>query len=76
MITDIAAGILSGRRPALAAAAGPNERGANVHGWWAASYLVLWVLVLVLALVVVSLARQLGALNARAGFPGASNLRR
>jgi methylamine dehydrogenase accessory protein MauD len=41
-----------------------------VHGWWAASYLVLWVLVLVLALVVVSLARQLGALNIRLGSPG------
>jgi methylamine dehydrogenase accessory protein MauD len=34
-----------------------------VHGWWAASYLVLWALVVVLAVVVVSLARQLGALS-------------
>jgi methylamine dehydrogenase accessory protein MauD len=41
-----------------------------VHGWWAASYLVLWVLVVVLALVVVSLARQVGVLNARLGPPG------
>jgi methylamine dehydrogenase accessory protein MauD len=36
-----------------------------VHGWWAASYLALWTLAIVLAVVVVALARQLGALNAR-----------
>jgi methylamine dehydrogenase accessory protein MauD len=35
-----------------------------VHGWWAASYLVLWALVIVLTVVMVSLARQLGALSA------------
>jgi methylamine dehydrogenase accessory protein MauD len=37
-----------------------------VHGWWAASYLVLWALVIVLAVVVVSLARQLGTLSGSA----------
>jgi methylamine dehydrogenase accessory protein MauD len=34
-----------------------------VHGLWAASYLTLWVLVIVLTVVVVSLARQLGTLS-------------
>lgn len=37
-----------------------------MHGWWAASYLVLWALVIVLAVVVVSLARQLGTLSGSA----------
>jgi methylamine dehydrogenase accessory protein MauD len=42
-----------------------------VHGWWAASYLVLWLLVIVLAVVVVALARQIGTLHMRLGPRGA-----
>lgn len=34
-----------------------------MHGWWAASYLVLWALVIVLCLLVVALARQIGTLT-------------
>ena len=42
-----------------------------MEGWWAASYVVLWVLVVVLALVVVALARQIGTLHMRIGPHGA-----
>jgi methylamine dehydrogenase accessory protein MauD len=42
-----------------------------VHGWWAASYLALWVLTIVLAVVVVALARQIGTLHMRLGPRGA-----
>jgi methylamine dehydrogenase accessory protein MauD len=42
-----------------------------LDGWWAASYLVLWLLVVVLALVVVALARQIGTLHMRIGPHGA-----
>jgi methylamine dehydrogenase accessory protein MauD len=42
-----------------------------MDGWWAASYVVLWVLVVVLALVVVALARQIGTLHMRIGPHGA-----
>ncbi|MDQ3940195.1 MAG: hypothetical protein M3238_02465 [Actinomycetota bacterium] len=42
-----------------------------MSGWWAASYAVLWVLVIVLALVVVALARQIGTLHLRLGPRGA-----
>lgn len=42
-----------------------------VEGWWIASYVVLWVLVLVLASVVVALARQIGTLHLRLGPRGA-----
>ena len=42
-----------------------------MDGWWAASYVVLWVLVAVLALVVVALARQIGTLHMRLGPQGA-----
>lgn len=42
-----------------------------MNGWWAASYFVLWALVIVLALVVVALARQLGTLHLRLGPRGA-----
>jgi methylamine dehydrogenase accessory protein MauD len=42
-----------------------------VEGWWAASYAVLWVLVLVLAVMVVALARQIGTLHLRLGPRGA-----
>lgn len=42
-----------------------------MHGWWAGSYVVLWLLVLVLCAVVVALARQIGALHLRLGPRGA-----
>ena len=42
-----------------------------MDGWWAASYLVLWLLVLVLCLVVVALARQIGTLLLRVESRGA-----
>ena len=42
-----------------------------MEGWWAASYAVLWVLVIVLCFVVVALARQIGTLHLRLGPRGA-----
>ncbi|HET7483254.1 MAG TPA: hypothetical protein VFK89_10375 [Actinomycetota bacterium] len=42
-----------------------------MSGWWAASYVVLWVLVLLLSIVVVALARQIGTLHLRLGPRGA-----
>jgi methylamine dehydrogenase accessory protein MauD len=45
-----------------------------MRGWWAASYLVLWVLVIVLSVVVVALARQIGTLHMRLGPRGALEL--
>ena len=42
-----------------------------MHGWWAASYVVLWSLVIVLCVVVVALARQIGTLHLRLGPRGA-----
>jgi len=45
-----------------------------VPGWWAASYLILWLLVLVLCAVVVALARQVGTLHLRLGPRGALEL--
>jgi methylamine dehydrogenase accessory protein MauD len=42
-----------------------------VTGWWAASYVALWILVVVLAVVVVALARQIGTLHLRLGPRGA-----
>jgi methylamine dehydrogenase accessory protein MauD len=42
-----------------------------VDGWWAASYLVLWLLVLAMAAVTVALARQIGTLHMRLGPRGA-----
>ncbi len=38
-----------------------------MHGWWAASYLVLWLLVIVLVVIVVALARQIGNLHTQLG---------
>jgi hypothetical protein len=40
-------------------------------GWWAAAFVALWMLVLVLAAVVVALARQVGTLHLRLGPRGA-----
>lgn len=42
-----------------------------MSGWWAASYIALWVLVVVLCFVVVALARQIGTLHLRLGPRGA-----
>src|SRR5437763_11198326 len=42
-----------------------------MHGWWAASFVVLWVLVVSLALLVLALARQIGTLQLRLGPRGA-----
>lgn len=42
-----------------------------MSGWWAASYVVLWLLVAVLCIVVVALARQIGTLHLRLGPRGA-----
>lgn len=42
-----------------------------MQGWWAASYIVLWFLVITLAFVVVALARQIGTLHLRLGPRGA-----
>lgn len=42
--------------------------------WWTVSYVVLWALVIVLCLVVVALARQIGTLHMRLGPRGALEL--
>ena len=45
-----------------------------MDGWWLASYLALWGLVVVLAVLVVALARQVGTLHLRLGPRGALEL--
>lgn len=45
-----------------------------MEGWWIASYVVLWALVVVLCIVVVALARQIGTLHLRLGPRGALEL--
>jgi methylamine dehydrogenase accessory protein MauD len=45
-----------------------------VQGWWAASYVVLWLIVALLCATVVALARQVGALHLRLGPRGALEL--
>ena len=45
-----------------------------MEGWWIASYVVLWALVVVLCVVVVALARQIGTLHLRLGPRGALEL--
>lgn len=57
--------------PATAIACGEFAEGGKVQGWWAASYVVLWLLVLALCVVVVALARQIGTLHLRLGPRGA-----
>ena len=42
-----------------------------MSGWWAASYVALWILVGLLCVVVVALARQIGTLHLRLGPRGA-----
>ena len=41
-----------------------------MQGWWAASYVVLWALVVMLCVIVVALARQIGTLHLRLGPSG------
>lgn len=43
----------------------------TMDGWWTASYVVLWLLVVALTIVVVALARQIGTLHLRLGPRGA-----
>jgi methylamine dehydrogenase accessory protein MauD len=43
----------------------------RLSGWWAASYVALWILVGLLCVVVVALARQIGTLHLRLGPRGA-----
>jgi methylamine dehydrogenase accessory protein MauD len=43
-------------------------------GWWAASYVVLWIVVVALAVLVLALARQIGTLHLRLGPRGALEL--
>jgi methylamine dehydrogenase accessory protein MauD len=45
-----------------------------MQGWWAASYLMLWLLVIALCVIVVALARQVGTLHLRLGPRGALEL--
>lgn len=42
-----------------------------MSGWWAAAFVALWILLVVLAVVVVALARQVGTLHLRLGPRGA-----
>jgi methylamine dehydrogenase accessory protein MauD len=42
-----------------------------MSGWWLASYVILWVVVVVLAILVLALARQVGTLHLRLGPRGA-----
>jgi methylamine dehydrogenase accessory protein MauD len=43
-------------------------------GWWAASYIALWLLVIVLSVLLLSVARQVGTLHLRLGPRGALEL--
>jgi methylamine dehydrogenase accessory protein MauD len=45
-----------------------------LNGWWLASYLVLWGVVITLVLLVLALARQIGTLHLRLGPRGALEL--
>lgn len=45
-----------------------------MQGWWLVSYAVLWVLVVLLAVIVVALARQIGTLHLRLAPQGALEL--
>lgn len=48
-----------------------DGKAGGLQGWWAASYAVLWFLVIALAVVVVALAKQIGTLHLRLGPRGA-----
>lgn len=43
----------------------------RVSGWWVAAFVVQWILLIVLAVIVVALARQVGTLHLRLGPRGA-----
>ncbi len=45
-----------------------------MEGWWAASYVALWLVVIMLCVVVVALARQIGTLHLRVSPQGALEL--
>src|SRR5687767_6341449 len=45
--------------------------GRAMTGWWAFAFVVLWLLVVVLCIVVIALARQVGTLHLRLGPRGA-----
>jgi methylamine dehydrogenase accessory protein MauD len=49
----------------------PSCGGCALQGWWAASYIVLWLVVVALCVIVVALARQIGTLHLRLGPRGA-----
>jgi methylamine dehydrogenase accessory protein MauD len=55
------------RRRGLVCRAG----GERVQGWWAVSYAALWLVVVLLCVIVVALARQIGTLHLRLGPRGA-----
>jgi methylamine dehydrogenase accessory protein MauD len=44
---------------------------SRMQGWWVASYVMLWLLVIALCVIVVALARQVGTLHLRLGPRGA-----
>jgi methylamine dehydrogenase accessory protein MauD len=46
----------------------------DMTGWWTASYIALWILVIVLSVLLLSLARQVGTLHLRLGPRGALEL--
>ena len=48
-----------------------TSKESSLDGWWAASYVMLWLLVVMLCIVVVALARQIGTLHLRLGPRGA-----
>jgi methylamine dehydrogenase accessory protein MauD len=48
-----------------------SPEGIRMSGWWLGSYIALWLLVAVLALLVIALARQVGTLQLRLGPRGA-----
>jgi methylamine dehydrogenase accessory protein MauD len=48
-----------------------KEFDSEVHGWWTVSYVMLWIVVVVLLILVVALARQIGTLHLRLGPRGA-----
>lgn len=53
---------------------GFDRKVSGLEGWWAASYVVLWLLVMMLIVTVVALARQIGTLHLRLGPRGALEL--
>jgi methylamine dehydrogenase accessory protein MauD len=48
-----------------------HDHLSRVNGWWLVSYAVLWAAVIVLGVLVVALAREVGALHLRLGPRGA-----